>query len=126
MPEPSGTLAGADAVGAGCLSAEAVLLGLAEVAVGCGPLSACTARTVTAAIAPTVSPVTQAQEGSRAGTGTHLLSHGTPHTPGFRSSYCAQAVPQEAQPPSAAVFRTGTGPVPAPRTAWRGERTGAG
>ncbi len=125
VPEPSGTRAGAEAVGVGCAPADAVLLGLAEVAVGCGPWSACTARTVTAAIAPTVSPVTQAHEGSRAGTGTHLLSHGTPHTPGFRSSYCARAGPLAAQGPPRGL-RTGTGPVPTPWAMWRGERTGAG
>ncbi|GAA2542369.1 hypothetical protein GCM10010423_46430 [Streptomyces levis] len=117
VPEPSGTRAGADAVGLGCADTE--LLGLAELAVGCGPWSACTARTVTAAIAPTVSPVVQAHEGSRAGTGTHLLSHGTPHSTGVpiivlraRRSSTASG-PRDHGPP--AVLRTGTGPVPAPR-----------
>ncbi|GGU04396.1 hypothetical protein GCM10010244_32840 [Streptomyces coeruleorubidus] len=91
VPEPSGTLAGTEAEGVGCAGTEA--LGLAEVAVGCGPRSACTARTVTAAIAPTVSPVTQAHEGSRAGTGTHLLSHGTPRNGGSDHRTASPSLP---------------------------------
>ncbi|GGQ08208.1 hypothetical protein GCM10010279_14650 [Streptomyces mutabilis] len=83
VPEPSGTGAGAVSLGDGFASADAEGLGLVATAVGWGPWSACTARTLTAAIAPTVRPETQAHEGSRAGTGTHLLSYENPeHTGG--------------------------------------------
>ena len=64
VPEPSGTAAGdLDLVGVGCALVDADALGRAAPASGLGPLSACTARTTTAATAPTVRPVTQTYEG---------------------------------------------------------------
>src|SRR3954469_1086225 len=94
VPESLGTAAGAALlVGSGCAPVDAEALGRAAVATGWAPRSACVARTTTAAIAPTVRPDTQAHEGSRADTGTHLLSYGPLHT-GVRSSYCDGAAGQ--------------------------------
>lgn len=73
VPEPSGTVAGAlDLVGLGCAPADADALGRAATARGLAPLSACSARTTTAAIAPTVRPVTQTF-----GAGTARISSAT-------------------------------------------------
>lgn len=96
VPEPAGT-ADASALFSfsfgsadGFASAVAGVLGRLVDAVGFVPWSAWTPRTATTAIAPVVSPVTQAHEGRRAGTGTHLLgvAEFRPLEPGARSSYC--------------------------------------
>jgi hypothetical protein len=79
VPEPSGTAGVADCLGVGLASAVAETEGRGDTAaVGCGPWSACTPSAVTTTTAPAVRPVTQAHEGSRAGTGTHLLSYDNP------------------------------------------------
>lgn len=105
VPEPAGTSAAlgvAEGFGEaeGCAPADAEAFGrFAADAVGCGPCSACVVRKTTAAIAPVVRPVTQTQEGSRrAGTGTHLLSYGTPPV-GARSSYCEGPAPRSLNSP---------------------------